>query len=209
MMCSEPCKSLREIAQPMTVLLRCSAVFLICIGELNAADANSVADTRSAILAIEKSIGDLTDSTVLLRCEAFLSFRRSVTEEKATEIVCIIQSRELKGDAASIGILAAQFLPEERFRIVTMPLLSSRTEELVLRDILMPPPPYGPGYAHSITNAACKKKLTALKNDPETYGSIKGIIDLMLSGEGKRLYSKFKRDPEEFNWPRKFLEPGK
>jgi hypothetical protein len=144
-----------------------------------------------------------------LRCDSFLSFRKSVTEATATEIVCLIQSRELKGDAASIGILAAQFLPEERYWAVTMPLLSSHIEELVLRDILTPALPYGPGYRHSITNAACQKKLTALKNEPETSANVKGMIDLILSGELAKTYSKFKQDPEEFNYNRKFLEPGK
>jgi hypothetical protein len=168
-----------------------------------------VGDTKSAILAIEKSIDGLTDLTVLLRCDAFLSFRRSITEAKATEIVCLIQSQELKGDAASIGIMAAQFLPEERYWAVTMPLLSRHTERLVLQDMLMPALPYGPGYAHSITNAACKEKLTALKNDPEISGSVKGIIDVILTGELAKIYSKFKRDPEDFNYSRKFLEPGK
>jgi hypothetical protein len=208
-MCSESCKSLREIAQPMTLLLRCLPMLLICIGRLYASDRNSVGDTRGAILAIQKSIYDLTDLTVLLRCDAFLSFRKSVTEAKASEIVCLIQSQELKGDAASVGIMATQFLFEERYWAVTMPLLSSRTEGLVLHDILMPALPYGPGYAHSITNAACRNKLTALKSDPEISGSLKGIIDLILTGELAKIYSRFKRDPEGFNYSRKFLEPGK
>jgi hypothetical protein len=209
MMCAEPCKSLREIAPPVTLLLRCLAMLLICLGQLYAADTNSVGDTKGAILAIEKSVYDLTDQTVLLRCDAFLALRRSVTEAKASEIVCLIQSQELKGDAACIGIMAAQFLPEERYWAVTMPLVSSHTEGLVLQDMLEPALPYGPGYAHCITNAACKRKLTALNNDPEINGNIKGIIDRILSGEEKKIYAKFKRDPEDFNYPRKFLEPGK
>jgi hypothetical protein len=190
-------------------LTRLLAISFFCIGHLYASDTNSVRDTKSTILAIEKHIGDLTDLTILLRCDAFLSFRKSVTEAKATEIVCLIQSRELKGDAASIGILAAQFLPEERYWAVTMPLLSSHTEEFVLRDILTPALPYGPGYGHSITNAACRKKLTALKNEPETSASVKAMIDLILTAESNKIYSRFKRDPEEFNYNRKFLEPGK
>ena len=190
-------------------VLRCLAILFIWVGHVGGAETNSSANIEGTILAIQQSIGDLTDGTVLLGHEAFLSFRRSITEAKATEIACLIQSRELKGDAASIGILAAQFLHEERYWAVTMPLLSSHIEELPLRDILMPPLPYGPGYAHSITNAACRKKLTALKNDPEISASVKGAIDLILSGESAKIYSRFKRDPEEFNYSRKFLEPGK
>jgi len=208
-MCVDFCKILREVAQLMTSSLCYLTILLIGIGHLYAADTNSVDDTKSAILAIEKSIGDLTDQTVLLRCDAFLSFRRSVTEATASEIVRLIQSHELKGDSASIGILAAQFLPEERFWAVTMPLLSSQRDGYLLRSIIMPPLPYGPGYAHSITNAACRKKLTALKNEPKVCPSVNGIIDLILTGELNKIYLEFKRDPQEFNYNRKFLEPGK
>jgi hypothetical protein len=173
------------------------------------AQTNALTDIRTAILTIEKPIGDLTDQTTLLRCEPFLTFRKSITEAKATGIVRLIRSKELQGDAASIGILAAQFLPEERFWAVTMPLLSVHTEEVVLRDILMPALPYGPGYAHSITNEIYKDKLITLKNDPGLSSSLQDTIDFILKGESAKMYSRFKRDPHRFNYNREFLVPEK
>src|SRR5580765_4121315 len=147
--------------------LLCCITLSIWTRWMNGAETNSPPDTKSAILAIETSVGDLTETTVLLRSEKFLSFRRSITSTKAAEIVCLIQSKELTGDLAIIGLHAIEVLPEQEYWAVTMPLVTTQTDEYLLVNILMSPAPYGPGYAHSTTNETCQTKLAALKNDPK------------------------------------------
>jgi hypothetical protein len=76
-------------------------------------------------------------------------------------------------------------------------------------NILMSPLPYGPGYAHSVTNETCQRKLEALKNDPKISYRIKELVKLILRGEAAKIYSRFKRHPEDFNYPQEYLEPRK
>jgi len=75
--------------------------------------------------------------------------------------------------------------------------------------ILMPPLPYGPGFAHSFTNDLFRKKLAALKTEPKINHQVKDLVSFILSGEAASSYAKFKKDPQEFNYQREYLEPGK
>jgi hypothetical protein len=174
---------------------------------LMAGEANSAVDTKTAILSIEKSIYDLTDMTVLLRSQPFLSFRENVNEARAAEIVCLIQSGELKSDAALIGLFAIEALPEERYWAVTAPLLSHNTDQGLLARVLVCPFPYGPGYVNSSKDDSLKAKLKALESAPECDETVKNWISFILSGEGAKAYARFKRDPKQFGYPPKYLEP--
>ena len=181
--------------------------FVVCASWLKAGEIISAVDTRAEILSIEKAIYDLTDITVLSRSTQFLSFRESISEAKATEIVCMIRSKELKSDGALIGLFAMEVLPEERYWAVTAPLLSGDLDQSVLARVLMCPFPYGPGYANCIKNDTVRSKLKALNSAPECDDNVKNWISFILSGEAAKAYAKFKKDPVQFGYPSKYLLP--
>jgi hypothetical protein len=187
----------------MSAWKRLSELIVLCGCMASAAQGgtNAMQEVKAAILSIQQSVMDLTDTTVLLRLKDFTSLRNTLTKPAATNIVRLVQEKQLTLDQAEIGVYLIAGFPEEDYWAVTAPLLSPETDQNLLARVLACPLPYGPGYCNALRSDVRKRQLEALRADPRLSGRVRDIIDFVLSGDAAKAYKDFRKDPEKFGYP--------
>lgn len=155
---------------------------------------------EETIASIQKEIGDLTNPVEPLNSKAFLAARRSMTKETAERIIKLIQQNRISGTQSEIGVLLLSGLPEDIYLNTTRPLVVVSTQGDVLKDLLMPPLPYGPGYANACKKPEFKEVLVGLKTNAACDKEVKTALDLIISGEASRIYSDYRKHPDQYGY---------
>jgi hypothetical protein len=155
---------------------------------------------EATITSIQKEIGDLTNLVEPLNSKTFLAARKSMTKATAEQIIKLIQQKRISGTQSEIGVLLLSGLPEDIYLNTTRPLVAASTQEDVLKDLLMPPLPYGPGYANACKEPKFKEVLVGLKTNAACGKEVKTVLDLIISGEASRIYSNYRRHPDQYGY---------
>jgi hypothetical protein len=155
---------------------------------------------KSTILSIQKQIVDLTNPVEPFNCKEFVIIRKSMSRNTAERIVQLIEHGELTTAQSEIGVLLLSGLPENINWQTTSPLVNISTHEDVISALLLPPLPYGPGYANSYTNEAYVQKLRELRGDRRCGTELKRILDLILNGNASSIYSNYLKHPDQYGY---------
>jgi hypothetical protein len=155
---------------------------------------------RATIVFVQEEIVDLTNPLEPLNCKKFVAARRSLTQETADQIVKLIQHGNLSNTQSEIGALLLSGLPEDNYLKTTKQLIAATTQEEVLNTLLMPPLPYGPGYANACKENELKTMLVALRSNPACSQEVKAVLDFIMSGKASSNYSDYKKHPDQYGY---------
>jgi hypothetical protein len=175
---------------------------LLIIGSLtgNADETMSRDQVKATLFSIERAVVDLTNPLEPLHHKEFVSFRKSMSVSTAKTIVRLIQAGELNVTQSHIGIHALSGLPEETYWAMTSEMLSSKTKEEILSNVLLQPLPYGPSYANAYKNDDYRRVLLKLSEDIGVGKAIKAQLELILKGKAAKIYKDFRKHPERYGY---------
>lgn len=171
-------------------------LFLTCGSDL-AQRGRAMSDDaiKGTILSVQIEVGDLTNPAEPLNCKRFLAARKSMSKETARQIVKLIERGALTNTQSEIAVLLLSSLPEAIYWRITEPLVVAKTEQDVLKAVLLPPLPYGPGYANAFREDDYSNKLVDLRDDPKCARELKAILDLILSRRASKIYRDYLKHP--------------
>jgi hypothetical protein len=166
----------------------------------NADEPVSRDQVKATLISIERAVVDLTNPLEPLHHKEFVSFRKSMSLSIAKTIVGLIQAGELNVTQSHIGIHALSGLPEATYWAVTSEMLSSKTKEEILSNVLLQPLPYGPSYANAYENNEYRKALLKLREDIAVGKAIKAQVELILEGKAAKIYEEYRKHPDRYGY---------
>jgi len=180
-----------------------SILMLCLIYSSNPAQCSELMDTnliKSEILSVQKEVVDLTNPVEPLNSKTFLAIRKAMSEAIAGQIIEMVRQEDLTNTQAEIGVLLLSKLPEETYFRITEQLITTNTEEGILDLLLMPPLPYGPGYANAYKNDKYKNRLAEIRDNTKCGQELKATLDLILSGKASHIYADYLKHPDQYGY---------
>lgn len=157
-------------------------------------------DVKAEIIVIQEQVVDLTNPLEPLFNKQFLKMRKSMSASTARKIVGLIEKGDLTPTQSDIAVLLLSNLDQQIYWHVTQELLTTNTDNEALDTLLIPPLPYGPGYANSYKYEFYYKKLLALKAIRQWGCAVKSDLDLVLSGEASCIYADYLKHPDKYGY---------
>jgi hypothetical protein len=193
-----------EVLMKKQIIISAALVVMLLISNTSYGKQLSLtqqSNMKNKINNILKEVVDLTDGTVLIRCNKFKTLSNKLTNQDAQSIVqLIINDKKLSEDQilTSVYLIAYSYQEKEYWKVM-LPLLQDQNTSLEIIPNIISPIPYGPGYGKAYNLEPYKKVFSIIKSRYKKAGIPFGWIDHLESGGLLKNNMDFIKDPETLN----------